>query len=80
MGSSTTGDQYDVRFRVGENGRWRTWKRNTTELRGVFGKGNNPVDYTVTKKYFVEARSEKSAAPNHRSAWSGAYFFGNTPF
>jgi copper binding plastocyanin/azurin family protein len=77
---STTGDQYDVRFKVGQNGDWRTWKQNTAKRRAVFGKNDNPVDYTVTKKYFLQARSEKSANPDRRSGWSESYFFGDTPF
>lgn len=80
VGASTTGNQYDVRFRVGENGRWRTWKRNSAERRDVFGKNNDPVDYTETKKFYVQTRSEKSANPSHRSGWSSSFFFGDTPF
>ena len=77
---STTGDQYDVRVRVGEDGAWRTWKRNTAKRGGVFGKNDEPVDYDVTKQYFVQARSEKSADPNRRSGWSNSFWFGDTPF
>lgn len=76
---STTGDQYDVRFRV-ESGDWRTWKRNTAQRRGVFGKNDNPVDFDPTKLYYVQARSEKSANPKRRSGWSGSFLFGDTPF
>jgi plastocyanin len=76
---STTGDQYDVRFRVG-SGHWHIWKRNTAKRRGVFGKDDSPVDFDPTKLYYVQARSEKSANPKRRSGWSGAFLFGDTPF
>lgn len=77
---STTGDQYDVHFKVRENRDWRIWRSNTSRRRAVFRRNDNPVDYTTDKKYYLQARSEKSANPERRSGWSPSYFFGDTPF
>jgi hypothetical protein len=68
--SNTTGDQYDVRYRVGD-GNWRDWKRNTAKLELVFGKNDKPIDVRDGKTYRFRARSEKSSNPAKHSGWSG---------
>jgi len=69
---STTGDQYDVRYRV-ENRDWKTWKRNTSARDAIFGQNDNPVNVQDGKTYKIQARSEKSAKPSHRSKWSPSF-------
>jgi plastocyanin len=63
---SETGTAYDVQFRVG-SGRWRTWKPNTTNNKGVFGKDAKPVRIRDGVRYSFRARSQDG--PN-ASGWS----------
>jgi hypothetical protein len=66
---SNTGNQYDVRFRT-EGGEWRLWKRNTANLQGTFGQGDNPVDVKPGRTYRFQGRSERSGHPSKHSGWS----------
>jgi hypothetical protein len=74
----TTGDQFDVRFRVND-GSWRHWKTNTAKRKGVFGKNDNPVDVKVGRTYDFKARSEKSSNPSRRSGWSPKLSYEHVP-
>jgi plastocyanin len=65
-GASVTGSAYDVRFRVG-SGRWRTWKTDVTNNKGVFGKDAKPVRVRDGVRYSFRARSQDG--PN-ASRWS----------
>ncbi|MGI9020295.1 MAG: cupredoxin domain-containing protein [Solirubrobacterales bacterium] len=65
---SDTGNRYDVRFRI-NGGSWRTWKSDTSRVRGRFGKNGNPVTVKAGKTYEFEARSER-AGTSLRSDWS----------
>ena len=64
--ASETGTAYDVQFRVGP-GRWRTWKKDATNNRGVFGRDGNPVRVRRGTRYAFRARSQDG--PN-ASLWS----------
>jgi plastocyanin len=67
---SNTGRAFDVQFRI-EDGPWRTWKKDTEQLKGVFGKNDKPVPFRLTRDYFIRARSQKSLArPDVVSGWS----------
>jgi plastocyanin len=68
--ASETGTVYDVQFRVG-SGDWRVWKRDTTALRGRFGKNGNPVRVRDGKRYSFRGRSQLAEdTPDQRSRWS----------
>jgi hypothetical protein len=62
---TTTGDGYDVRYRTGK--KWKTWKKDTGKLSGVFGKRKKPVKVKSGRSYRFEARSRSG---KHRSEWS----------
>jgi plastocyanin len=64
--ASETGTAYDVQFRVGR-GEWRTWKADTTNNKGVFGKDAKPVRVRDDVRYSLRARSQEG--PN-TSGWS----------
>jgi plastocyanin len=65
-----TGSAFDARFRV-DGGRWRTWKSDTRAFKGVFGRNGNPVRVRPDHNYDFQARSQKTAAAEHRrSGWS----------
>jgi plastocyanin len=67
--STNTGKAFDVRYRIND-GKWKTWKNDTTKLQATFGNGK-PANFTAGKKYEIQARSEKSKAkPKQRSGWS----------
>ena len=72
--NSTTGDRYDVRYKApSTDGKYKTWLKNQTEVEGVFGQGNDPVNVKPGKTYSVQVRSEDSSDPNKRkSGWSPA--------
>jgi len=65
-----TGNQFDVRFKVGKKGDWKTWKKNVNEHSDDFGEGNDPVNVKPGKTYFIQARSERESNPRKRSGWS----------
>lgn len=67
--ASQTGDEYDVRFRVGD-GDWRLWKNNTSQESGRFGRNGRPVTVKPNRTYRFQARSQKSANRTKRSGWS----------
>ena len=50
------GDRYLVQFRAQGN-RWRTWKRKTRRLQGVFGKQDQPISPRLGATYQVRVRS-----------------------
>jgi plastocyanin len=64
---SNTGDEFDVRFKVG-GGAWRTWRNDTSRLSGVFGRNDNPVEVRPDSVYRFQARSQQN--PERRSGWS----------
>jgi hypothetical protein len=68
--ATTTGNQFDVRFRVGTSPTWTTWRNNTTARSGVFGQNGLPVQVVAGRTYHFQARSQKAAAPNQPSGWS----------
>jgi plastocyanin len=67
--TSETGDEYDVRFKVG-NRDWKLWRNNTTAPSGVFGENDDPVDVKPGKTYKLQALSQKSTNRKKRSDWS----------
>ncbi len=66
---TSTGDRWDVRFRVGKRD-FRTWHSNTTLSYDIFGTNDVPVDVKPGKTYTFQARSELSSDPTRRSGWS----------
>ena len=70
--ATNTGNQFDVRYRIGTNPTWTTWKNNTTARSGVFGQNGLPVQVVSGRTYHFQARSQKSSAPNQPSGWSPA--------
>jgi plastocyanin len=64
--AAETGNAYDVQFRVGSS-KWRTWKRDVTNNKGVFGRDAKPVRVRDGVRYSFRARSQDG--PN-LSGWS----------
>jgi plastocyanin len=64
-----TGDQFDVRYRVGRKD-FKSWLKNTSLQNAVFGAGDDPVNVRSGRKYTIQARSEASANPKRASGWS----------
>jgi plastocyanin len=67
---TTTGNQFDVRFRVGTSGAWTLWKNDVAARSGVFGQGGQPVQVIANRTYQFQARSQRSSAPGKPSGWS----------
>jgi plastocyanin len=70
LSTTTTGDRFDVRFRVGTSGAWRLWRNHVATRSGVFGQNGQPVQVITNRTYQFQARSLKSTAPNKPSGWS----------
>jgi plastocyanin len=67
---TTTGNRFDVRFRVGATTTWTLWKNDTSARSGVFGQNGQPVQVMPGGTYRFQARSLKASAPNQPSGWS----------
>ncbi|MEK6271520.1 MAG: hypothetical protein AABM42_02590 [Actinomycetota bacterium] len=67
---TTTGNQFDVRYRVGTSTTWKFWRNDTSTRSGVFGQNNQPVQVLFGRTYQFQVRSQKSSAPNQPSGWS----------
>jgi plastocyanin len=68
--ATNTGNQFDVRYRVGTSTTWTLWRNNTTARSGVFGQSGQPVQVISGRTYHFQARSQKMSAPNQQSGWS----------
>jgi plastocyanin len=66
-----TAVQYDVQFKVND-GKWKSWLKNTNSLSGDFGASDEPVDVKPGKTYRFRARTEKASNPDKRSDYSPA--------
>ncbi|MEK6326989.1 MAG: hypothetical protein AABM66_05600 [Actinomycetota bacterium] len=67
---TTTGNQFDVQYRVGTSATWKFWRNDVAARSGVFGQNNQPVQVLSGRTYQFRARSQKSSAPNQPSGWS----------
>ena len=65
---TNTGNQFDVRFRVGTTTTWTLWKNDTSARSGVFGQNGQPVQVVSGRTYHFQARSQKT--PTQPSGWS----------
>lgn len=65
---TTTGNRFDVRFRIGTGTTWRLWRNDTSGRAGVFGRNNQPVQVMPGQTYQFQARSEND--PTKPSRWS----------
>jgi plastocyanin len=65
---TNTGNQFDVRYRVGTAGTWKTWKNDVTGRSGVFGLNGVPVVVSPGQTYQFQARSQKT--PTQPSGFS----------
>jgi hypothetical protein len=65
---TNTGNQFDVRFRVGTSGTWTFWRNDSTARSGVFGQNGQPVQVMPGRTYQFQARSQK--IPSQPSGWS----------
>jgi plastocyanin len=72
LAGTTTGNRFDVRFRVGTSGAWTIWKNDVAGRSGVFGQGGQPVQVMPGRTYQFQARSLKQTAPTRPSGWSPA--------
>jgi plastocyanin len=67
--SLQTGDRFDVQFRV-NTGDWKSWKQDTSQVEGTFGKNGKPVEVKPGKTYRFRVRSELAAHPSRASEFS----------
>ena len=65
---TNTGNQFDVRYRVGTAGTWKTWKNDVAGRSGVFGLNGAPVVVSPGHTYQFQARSQKT--PTQPSGFS----------
>ena len=65
---TNTGNQFDVRYRVGTSTTWTFWRNDTTTRSGVFGQNNQPVQVVSGGTYQFQVRSQKT--PSQPSGWS----------
>jgi plastocyanin len=65
---TNTGNQFDVRYRVGTSTIWKFWRNDTSTRSGVFGQNNQPVQVLFGRTYQFQARSQKT--PTQPSGWS----------
>jgi plastocyanin len=65
---TTTGNQFDVHYRVGTSGTWKIWKNDVAARAGVFGQSGQPVQVLAGRTYQFRARSQKT--PTQPSGWS----------
>lgn len=63
---SNTGSRFRVQYRIGD-GDWQTWKRGTTALKGVFGRGAEPIAVAPGTRYAFRV---KSRSGDNASAYS----------
>ena len=70
--ATDTGTAFDVRYKVG-SGTYKTWKNDTTAVKGVFGKGGVPIAVRAGKTYTFQVRSQTSNTAV--SNWSPASSF-----
>lgn len=68
--ATNTGNQFDLRYRVGTAGTWKAWKNDTSARSAVFGQNAQPVQVQAGRIYQFQARSQKSTNPNQPSGWS----------
>lgn len=73
--ASTTGNRYDVRFKV-DNAPWRNWKQGTKRQSDIFGRNDDPVNFSGLKDYTIQARSKLKSDPGRRSGWSPSLLIG----
>ena len=69
-GTSDTGNQFDVRYRIGKKDELKPWLTDTSLGQAVFGAGDSPVDVKPGKAYYFKARSQSSSNPTRPSGWS----------
>ena len=67
---TTTGQAFDVNYRVGTSGTWKVWKNDTAQRKAVFGQAGSPIVVTLGKTYQFQVRSEKSSDHSKRSDFS----------
>jgi plastocyanin len=65
---TNTGNQFDVRYRVGTSATWKIWKNDVSARSGVFGQNGQPVQVLLGRTYQFQARSQK--VPTQPSGWS----------
>lgn len=68
LSDTRTGNQFDVRFRVGTSGAWTLWRNDAAARSGVFGQGGQPVQVAPGSTYQFQARSQRM--PTQPSGWS----------
>ena len=67
---TTTGNQFDVRYRVGTSGTWTLWRNDSSLRVAVFGQNGQPVQVMPGLTYQFQARSQNT--PSKPSGWSPA--------
>jgi plastocyanin len=67
---TTTGQAFDVNYRVGTSGTWKVWKNDTAQRQAVFGQSGSPVTVNPGSKYQFQVRSEKGSDHSKRSGFS----------
>jgi hypothetical protein len=70
------GDRWQVQFRRGEEGPWRTWKKNTDDFGGGFGANDKPVNFNSNRAYQVRVKTKLRSNPDRQSRFSPPLSFG----
>ena len=65
---TNTGNQFDVRYRVGTAGAWILWKNNVAARSAIFGQNGLPVQVMPGRTYQFQASSQKT--PTQPSGFS----------
>ena len=65
---TNTGNEFDVRYRIGTTTTWKIWKNDTAARSGVFGQNGQPVQVMPGQIYQFQARSQ--VTPSQPSGWS----------
>ena len=68
LAGTNTGNQFDVRYRVGAAGTWKLWKNDVAVRSAVFGMNGVPVVVSPGHTYQFQARSQNT--PTQPSGWS----------
>ncbi len=69
LDATRTGKSFDVRYRI-DKGKWRPWKDDTKMQDALFGEGGEPVPVQPSRKYRIQARSQKLSNSAKHSRWA----------
>jgi plastocyanin len=72
---TSTGNAFDVRYRVGTTGAWQLWRNDKAQFQAVFGQNRKPVAVTPGTTYQFQVRSELACDHSKLCGWSPTLTF-----